>query len=308
MAKYGLFYNMMQKLERVQQIKRVTIFGLVWNVVLAIGKIVVGLFGNSRALLADGIHSATDIFTDVVVILGVKTASKPADSTHHYGHGKFETLSALFLGIVLFGAGTGIFMSGLFTILRYYRGYPIGQPVWAAFYIALFSIFIKEYLYRRTLGVGRQYKSDATIANAWHHRSDAFSSLGTTAGILGAILLGENWRILDPLAAILVSFFIVRVAVKVFLKSIHELLERSLDQETEQRIMEIVSTTEGVNNPHGLKTREIGNRKAIDIHIEVFKENSVVRAHDIASKVEANLKQEFGNDTLISVHVEPFDF
>jgi cation diffusion facilitator family transporter len=306
-GKIGVFIKVMQTEQRVEKIKQVTLLGLVWNILLAVVKVLIGFLGNSRALLADGIHSGTDIFTDVVVILGVKTGSKPVDSTHHYGHGKFETLSALFLGMVLFGAGIGIFISGLWAIIRFYHGHAIGQPVWAAFFVALFSILVKEILYRRTLSVGKEYKSDATIANAWHHRSDAFSSLGSTTGILGAILLGENWRILDPLAAVLVSFFIMKVAIKVFWKSINELLERSLDEETEGRIMETVAATAGVLNPHGLKTREIGNRKAIDVHIEVDKDSSVVTAHDVASQVEVNLKKEFGDETLISVHVEPHE-
>ncbi len=297
----------MQTNERVHKINQITFLGLAWNLILAILKISVGLFGNSRALLADGIHSTTDIFTDHVVIFGVKTASKPADSTHNYGHGKFETLSALFLGMVLFAAGVGILISGIHASLRFFEGQVIGKPVWVAFYIAILSIVVKEILYRLTLKVGRQYKSNATIANAWHHRSDAFSSIGTTLGILGAIVLGNNWRVLDPLAAVLVSFFILKVALTIFLKSLNEMMERSLDQQAEKQIMDIIASTAGVYNPHGLKTREIGNQVAIDVHIEVEKTSSVTVAHDIATLVETNLKDKFGDDTIISIHIEPRD-
>ena len=287
------------------QAMRITWIGLWINVFMAVMKLIAGIYGKSRAVVADGVHSFTDIFTDIVVLLGLKYSLKPADQSHHYGHGKFETLSTLILSVVLIVAGTSIFLSGLKSLIHYFYGILILKPKWIAFYAAIISLIVKEVLFRYTIKIGKKFKSQAIIANAWHHRSDAFSSIGTTLGVLGAIILGKNWRLLDPLAAIIVSFFILKIAISILFNSINEFLEKSLDEKTEEKILKLISATSGVMNPHNLRTRKIGSSIAIDVHIEVRQHASVIKAHDISTEVEQSLKGEFGDGTFVSVHIEP---
>lgn len=298
----------MDSRDRKKESQKVIWVGFWLNAVLSAVKLAAGIYGHSRAVVADAIHSVSDIVTDVVVLMGVRTGNKPEDETHHYGHGKFETLSAFFLGIFLVAVGIGICFSGIKTLGVFYRNGLLPRPGWIAFYAAFASILIKEALFHYTLKVGKKYNSDAMIANAWHHRSDAFSSIGTTVGVLGAIALGEKWRILDPLAALIVSGFIIKIGVTIFLNSINELLEKSLDPHTEDRIFQIIAATDGVMNPHRLRTRKIGDRIAIDIHIEVKREKNVVQAHAIATMVEKNLRESFGKGSFVSVHIEPADY
>lgn len=298
----------MEPNQRYKESSRVIWIGLWINAFLSVLKLLAGIFGRSRAVVADAVHSVSDIVTDVVVLLGVKTGNRPEDETHHYGHGKFETVSAFFLGIFLVIVGLGICISGVKTLILFSRSGSFPRPGWIAFYAALTSIFIKEILFHYTLRVGISCKSDAIIANAWHHRSDAFSSIGSTVGVLGAIVLGEKWRILDPVAALIVSGFIIKIGVSIFLNSINELLEKSLDPKTEERIFEIIAGTKGVLNPHRLRTRKIGDRIAIDIHVEVDRDNNVVQAHAIATLVENNLRGSFGMGSFISVHIEPENY
>jgi cation diffusion facilitator family transporter len=298
----------MESSQRYQQSARVIWIGLWLNAVLSMIKLAAGILGHSRAVVADAIHSVSDIVTDVVVLLGVKTGNKPEDETHHYGHGKFETVSAFFLGIFLVIVGVGICLSGIKTLGVFYRHGNLPRPGWIAFYAAFVSILVKEGLFHYTLKVGKNCNSDAIIANAWHHRSDAFSSIGTTLGVLGAIVLGEKWRILDPIAALIVSALIIKIGITIFIDSINELLEKSLDPKTEDRILQVIAATDGVINPHRLRTRKIGDRIAIDIHIEVEKEKNVVQAHAIATMVENNLRESFGKGSFVSVHIEPANY
>jgi cation diffusion facilitator family transporter len=290
---------------RQYQASRVTWIGFFANLMLMVFKLFAGIFGRSAAMIADAVHSVSDFATDLVVVGSLKVASKPRDGNHKYGHGKVETLAAAFVGIVLFLVGIGIFGSGLKNIVGHYGNTPLGKPGMIALIAALVSIVIKEILYRYTIKVGKCINSQVVLANAWHHRSDSFSSFGTVFGIGGAIFLGENWVILDPLAAMVVSFFIFRVAFRITRESLMELIETSLPKIEESEILNIAGSVKGVHNPHDLKTRKIGQNIAIDLHIEVDSNMNVVQAHDITISIEKGLRMVYGEETFISIHIEP---
>lgn len=293
--------------ERTCKASHVTVMGLITNVLLTFFKYIAGAVGRSQAMIADATHSLSDIVTDVVVLFGIRLASKPVDGDHDYGHGKIETLASTIVGLALFGVGVGIVWSALREIFLAVRGDILPRPGWIAFYAAIISITVKELLYQYTSRVGREINSQAVVANAWHHRSDAFSSIGTTLGIGGAIMLGERWRVLDPVAALMVSFFIFRIAFSISYTSINELIEASLSRGEKERILGAIRAVPGAENPHSMKTRKIGNKVAIDVHIEVKKSLNVARAHDISTEVERKLKDMLGEESFITVHVEPLE-
>ena len=283
----------------------VTKVAMVVNILLTGFKFLAGIVGNSSAMVADAVHSLSDFMTDIAVIVGLRVAKKPRDSTHNYGHGKIETLAATFIGLVLVVVAFGIFWGGLQKVFAFFRGEVLPAPSSIAFVAAIISIVLKEWLYRYTMIYARGLKSDALIANAWHHRSDAFSSIGTTIGIGGAILLGGKWVVLDPIAAVILSFFIFKVAFDISYKNLNELLEASLDSETYRNIERVLNTTEGVLGFHELKTRKIGNAMAADVHIEVDRDLNIVDAHEISTQIEKRLKEVCGKNGHFSIHVEP---
>lgn len=279
--------------------------GFFANLVLTVIKILAGIFAKSSAMIADGVHSISDFATDLIVLSSLKVAHRPKDHNHKYGHGKVETLATAFVGIVLIMVGLGLFYSGTLLIMKATQGYIIEKPGMAALYAAVGSIIIKEILFRYTLKIGRTVKSTVVKANAWHHRSDVYSSLGTLAGISGAIFLGSKWTILDPLAAVIVSFFIFRIAFIITREALMELIETSLPKEHEEEIIEIAKGIQGVHEPHDLKTRKIGSQIAIDIHIRVQNHLNIEQAHKIAVNLEKDLKDAYGAGTHISIHTEP---
>ncbi len=292
--------------KRKKGIYRVTLWGSLGNAILIVFKFVAGILGNSSAMIADAIHSVTDFVTDVVILFFVNIASKPEDKDHAYGHGKYETLATTIVGLVLLGVGFGVFYSGISKIIDVVvYNETLESPRIIALCAAIVSIVVKEFLFRYTRAAGKKMSSQLLLANAWHHRSDAFTSLATMAGIAGAILLGNRWAILDPVAAVVVSFFIVKMAIKLMLPALGELLEKSLPAHTEQRIIEIVNSVDGVIDPHNLKTRKIGSIVAIELHIRVKRELSVLNAHIIATDVEYRLKEEFGQNSHVNIHIEP---
>jgi len=293
---------------RETQAVRVTWLGLFVNTGLTLFKDAAGFMGHSAAMIADATHSLTDLATDIVVILGFRIIRKPADDTHDYGHGKVEALLAGLCGITLIAAGVGIFWSGTHTIWHFFTGEPIERPGLIAFVAAILSVVSKEWLYRYTIGWGRKLNSNAVIAKAWDHRSDAFSSIGTTLGIGGAVFLGEKARILDPLAAVIVSFFIIKAAVPILKECMDELLEASLSGEQEMELHELIMSVEGVRGTHKLRTRKIGPVIAIDVHILMDESLSLVEAHDISARVEHLLRENFGSGTYISLHMEPVSY
>lgn len=285
---------------------RVTLLGSLGNFGLLLFKFVAGILGHSSAMIADAVHSLSDFITDMVVLVFVNISSKPQDESHDYGHGKYETLATSVVGIVLLAVGIGLLWEGASKIVGYYfRGEVLESPGKIALIAAVLSIIIKEILYRITLHVGQRQNSQAVIANAWHHRSDAFSSIGTTIGIGGAILLGPKGRVLDPIAAVIVSILIIKVALQLVWPAINDLLEKSLPKDIEDEIIAIISETPEIKNPHNLRTRRIGNDFAIEIHIRVDGQMTVSRAHELTLQIESKLRQKFGPHTHIALHVEP---
>ena len=290
---------------REREIYKVTIVGSVVNFVLLLFKFFAGIVGHSAAMLADAVHSLSDFVTDIIVLVFVRISSKPEDEGHDYGHGKYETLATAIIGICLFVVGLGILWNGVQSIWQVVQGNTLPEPGMLALWAALISVVSKEALYQYTALRGRKLNSQAVVANAWHHRSDAFSSIGTMAGIGGAILLGDEWRVLDPIAAVIVSFFILKVSVKLLVPSMNELLEKSLPAEEENRINEIVLSYPGVTAPHHLRTRRIGNNRSIDLHVRMDGKLTLEEAHRRATLIEQRLREEFGKGTYISIHVEP---
>ena len=272
---------------REKEIYRVTLVGSFVNFLLVIFKFLAGIAGHSAAMLADAVHSLSDFITDVVVILFVRISNKPVDKSHDYG------------------IGFGILWNGATDILVFLRGGELRQPGMLALVAAIISILLKEILYQYTVRVGKRCHSQAVVANAWHHRSDALSSIGTAAGIGGAILLGPHWAVLDPIAAVTVSFFIMRVSIRLLVPCLDELLEKSLPDSVEREIEGIVLSFDGVSEPHHLRTRRIGNNYAIEIHIRMDGNISLHKAHETATGIEHRLKEKFGEDTHVGIHVEP---
>ena len=295
----------MEKTSRERQIYKVTIIGSIANFVLLVFKFVAGVLGKSSAMIADAVHSLSDFVTDIIVLVFVKVSAKPQDAGHDYGHGKYETLATAIIGLVLLMVGTGIFWSGLSKILAVSRGEEIGSPDLIALIAAVVSIVVKEILYRYSVIVGRRVQSQAVVANAWHHRSDAFSSIGTALGIAGAIFLGKDWHILDPIAAVVVSVFIVKVSIQLLIPCMNDLLEKSLPEKVEKEIITIIKEDPQVADPHILKTRRIGNDCAIEVHIRVYPDMTVREAHVVATGIENRLRAKFGARTHVAVHVEP---
>ena len=296
----------MDNQNRTYSAKRVTYIGMLVNILLSAAKLMAGIVGKSSAMLADGVHSLSDILTDFVVVAFVGIAGKESDSNHQYGHGKYETFATMLISFALMAVGIGIFVDGLMAVVKVMQGDQIEKPAMIALYAAVISIVTKELLFRYTVVVGRRINNQAVLANAWHHRSDAFSSVGAALGIGGAIYFGEQWRILDPIAGMVVSFFIIKVAITFGLPSIKELLETALPSETTREIESIIMQQQGVRHFHRLRTRKIGNSLAIEAHVKVDKDLTVEASHHIATAVEDALRERFGNQTHVGIHIEPF--
>lgn len=291
---------------RTLQINKITLIGSIINLLLAAGKTFAGFAGKSSAMIADGIHSLSDLVTDIIVIVFVSLSGKERDRDHQYGHGKFETFATMLISFVLIFVGIGIFWTGLQKVIHSIKGEVLEQPGMIAFYAAIVSIVMKEGLFWYTKIAGKSLNSQALIANAWHHRSDAFSSIGTALGISGAIFLGEKWRILDPIAGIIVSFFILKVSWNIAKPSISELLEGSLPLQIEEEISKIITDTKGVKDFHNLRTRKIGETYGIDVHVKVDKDLSVELSHQIATEIEKSLREKYGYQSHIGIHIEPY--
>ena len=290
---------------RITRATHVTWVGFYVNLLLVAFKLAAGIVGHSGAMVADAVHSLSDFATDVIVLVSFRVVGKPPDASHRYGHGKFETLATAGIGIALFLVGAGILWTGTEKIWANINGTPLERPGAISLIAAVVSIVAKEWLYQYTVHVGHAINSQAVVANAWHHRSDALSSIGTMLGIGGAIFLGKEWHVLDPLAAVIVSVFIIKVAATITTVSVRELGEESLDEEIERYIMTIASNVAGAVDPHNLRTRRIGDSIAIDLHIRVDGNMNVNEAHDIASRLEETLRRGFEQEMFVSIHVEP---
>ncbi len=292
-------------MNRQHEIYKVTIIGSICNFLLLVFKFVAGILGHSAAMIADAVHSLSDFVTDIIVLVFVRISGKPQDKDHDYGHGKYETLATALIGIILVFVGLGIMWNGLTSVWAFVKGEPLGEPGLLALIAALVSIVLKEILYRCTVWVGKRVDSQSVVANAWHHRSDAFSSIGTAVGIGGAILLGPSWRVLDPLAAIIVSIFIIKVAFELIGPCFDELMEKSLPEDVENEIEQAVVAVPGVSDPHNLRTRKIGNTYAVNVHVRMDGNLTVSQSHEITRTIESRIRALLGPNTFVSVHVEP---
>ena len=275
------------------------------NMVLFLFKLVAGLIGRSGAMIADAVHSASDFATDIVVLAFVRISAKPRDDDHHWGHGKYETLASLIIGVALFAVGVEILLDSAEKIKAVVGGEVLPRPGAIAVIAAAVSIVAKELLYRYTVRVGKQTDSPSVVANAWHHRSDALSSIGALLGIGAAYFLGEKWRIADPIAAIVVAALIIKVSIDLCSTALAELLERSLSKETEAEILSIISVTPKVQKPHNLRTRRIGSDIAIEVHIRVEGTMTVFESHEISRDIERALRERYGERTAVAIHIEP---
>ena len=292
-------------MEREDQIRRITLVGSAGNVLLVIVKFIAGVVGHSSAMIADAVHSLSDLLTDFIVLLFVGISARPQDSSHDYGHGKFETLASLMVSIALIGAAIGIIVSGASKFAAWLGGADLQSPGKLALWVAVISILVKELMYQYTARKGRDLESQALVANAWHHRSDALSSIGAAIGIAGAVLLGGRWTVLDPLASIVVGAMLIAVALKIMRPSLGELTDESLSEAQESEIMGIISSFPEVSEPHNLRTRHIGNKVAIEAHIRMDGEMTLNSVHQITYEIERKLKDRFGADTIVTLHMEP---
>lgn len=290
----------------VRTARRVTWVGFWVNAILGVAKILAGVFGRSSAMIADGVHSFSDFVTDFIVILFIGLSRKKADSDHQYGHGKYETFATLILSLVLAIVAVIFFIDGAEATRNALRGEALPAPTWLALGICLVSILSKEWLYRYTRNAGERIHSAVVVANAWHHRSDALSSIATFAGVAGAMFLGEHWRVLDPIAAMLVSVFIIVVSFQIGKPAVKELLEVSLPEDITSQMYEIIGTTPGVMAFHHFASRRNGNRMIVDFHIKVNPTETVEAGHNIASNVESRLRKAFGDDLTANIHLEPY--
>ena len=292
-------------MKREREIQKVTLVGSAGNMGLFAFKLIAGILGHSSAMVADAVHSLSDFITDVIVLVFVSLSAKPQDESHDYGHGKFETIATFFIGLALVAAATGIILAGILSLVEWFQGAQLEAPSMLALWAALLSIVVKEILFHYTAHCGKRLNSQAMIANAWHHRSDALSSIAAAIGIGCAILLGDRWTVMDPVASVIVGFVLINVAIKLLRTSINELTESSLNADVEREIEEIITSFPGICEPHNLRTRHIGNRIAIEAHIRMDGDISLRDAHSRATMVEQKLKERFGSDTHVTIHMEP---
>jgi len=280
--------------------RKVTLVGVLVNAFLILLKLVAGVFGNSQALIADAVHSISDLFTDVVVLIGIKISHKPPDTTHHFGHARMETLASTIVGMALIGTALYIGIDASLTIYRHNEYHP----TFLALAGAGISIVFKEALYHYTIRTGRRIKSQLIMANAWHHRSDAFSSVAVFIGV-GGTLIEPSWHILDAYAALLVSFFVVKVGLEILKDALREFTDTAPQPEVIAKIKECALSVNGVEGMHDLRVRTSGGHYQMEIHIVVDGRLTVSEGHKIAKEVEGCLVDDVGNFNRITIHVDP---
>ena len=290
---------------REKIIVKVTVIGALVNLLLVVFKFAAGILAHSAAMIADATHSLSDFLSDAVVLCLVRISGKPQDKAYDYGYGKFETLATTVIGLLLMAVAVGIIFDSGLRIAAWLKGEALVVPGSLALWAALLSILLKELTYQYTIVQGRAVRSDALKANAWHHRSDALTSVAAAVGIGGAILLGEKWAVLDPLASLVVGAFIVKVALSLLRDGVSELMEKSLPEEVEAEILHIVLSFDDISDPHHLRTRKIGSSYAIELHVRMDGDISLRQAHARACDIEHALKARFGSQTHVSIHVEP---
>jgi len=289
------------------QAGHVTRVGMGVNLCLVLAKGVAGILARSAALTADAVHSLSDFGSDIVVLAGLRMADRPPDRTHRYGHGKFETFAAFILAVFLVITAVGIAVSGIARIIRILSGEVLQRPGVAALFVIILSIGVKEWMYRYTILWGRRLRRPALEANAIHHRSDALSSIAALIGVAGARFLGPSWRILDPVAGVVVAVFVLMAAGSILIRSVRELLEAAVEPEVEAEIRRIAGSVPGAMNPHSLRNRRIGSSLAVELHIEVDPDLTVREANRIGTEVEQRLLDHFGNGSILTIHLDPLE-
>lgn len=290
---------------RQKEISKVTIVGSVVNLFLVVFKFFAGIVGRSSALVADAVHSLSDFISDIIVLVFVKIAEKPVDEDHEYGHGKYETLAVIIIGLILMLAGFLLLYEGIVKVIDFINGETLAMPNWLALVAAGVSIVMKEGLFHYTIRAGKRIESQALIANAWHHRSDSLTSITAFIGIGGAMLLGDKWVVLDPIAASIVSIYIIKTSFDLMKPGIGELLEKSLPSEERREIENIIMTEPGVKSMHKLRTRRVGENRVIDVHVKMDGDITLTAAHDIASEIERKIRNQFVTPTFVYIHMEP---
>jgi len=282
--------------------KKITWFGIGINAALITAKLAGGVLGGSRALLADAVHSISDFLSDILVLIGLEFFRKPEDELHPYGHGKIETLATIGVGILLLAAA---FRIGYSASMAIYRG-SVPRPHVYTIYIAAASIILKEFLYQITVREGRKIKSEAMIANAWHHRSDALTSVITLGGITLSVYF-PKLRFFDSYAALLVSFFIVKISVDILKSAVKKIIDTSPSREFIDEACRIIRSVDGVVDCHNLTARYYADLIRMEVHVEVKPSLSVLESHTIANEVAERIKERFGNVANVLVHIDPYD-
>ena len=281
-----------------KQMKSITYLGMVVNIILAVVKIVIGFFAASLAMVADGVHSLSDLATDVAVLLGLRLGSKAPDQSHPYGHGRAETFSAVVVALVLILVGGALIYYATIAIARD----EVTSPKLAVLIAAIVSVVAKEWLYRATIKIAIHSHSSALYANAWHHRSDAFSSV---AVVIGFISLEFGFGHGDQVAAIAVGLMIIWVGIRVVGDSLRELTESAVDSDTIEHIKHIINDNSSIRQWHKLRTRTIGREVFLDLHILVDPDLSIADAHQISENLEKALDEQINRPVNITVHIEP---
>ncbi len=290
----------MNSKQRIQIANKVSVITIIANVILSAAKVSIGFVGRSNAIIADGIHSMSDVFSTIVALIGIRLANREDDENHPYGHEKIEPVMGKVLANILFL--TAAFMG--YSAIRSIINGDYTTPGKITIYAAIFSIVVKEWMYRYTAKAAKKIESSALLADAWHHRTDSLSSVGSLIGVTGAIL---GYAVLDSIAALVISIFVVKVAADIYLQSVKELIDSSADQETVEEIKKIVVETDGVIRIDKLKTRIHANKLYVDVDISVNKNLSVSEAHDIAENVHNKIESDIKKVKHCMVHVNPLD-
>ena len=278
---------------------KVSIISIILNFFLTLIKLIAGIIGSSASMISDAIHSASDVLSTFIVIIGIKISSRNPDKSHPYGHEKFECIAAIILATLLAIVGVKIFISGIVTLIN---GEDIKVPSIIALFAAIISIIIKELMYQYTVKVAKKTNSSALLADAWHHRSDALSSIGAFIGILGSIL---GLKFFDPLASIIIALFIIKVAYDILKDALDKILDHACDDETIEKLKMIIFKNDKVLTIDDLKTRLFGSKMYVDLEIGVDAKLSLVEAHTIAEAIHDQVEKEFSNCKHCMVHVNP---
>lgn len=275
---------------------------IIINFVLSIIKLIAGIIAHSSAMISDAIHSASDVVSTVIVIIGVKISSRASDKTHPYGHERFECVASIILSTILIITGVGIGISGLEKIISgEYKDFVI--PGVIALVAAVISIIVKEAMYWYTRGVAKKINSGALMADAWHHRSDSLSSIGSFIGILGARL---GYLILDSIASIVIAIFIIKAGAEIFIETIRKMTDEACDEKTVNKIYEVINKQTGVMRIDDVKTRKFGNKIYVDVEISADGEKTLTETHEIAEMIHKSIEEEIEFVKHCMVHVNPY--